>query len=208
MLAAITTWTLTKGLQVLSTTLWAMTPLLSNSLILIITLRFSVMNSAYKTMIHNQCTTSWYQVYHEFLLETVFKYYHINCIKGFVWIGFDWFKIGTGGKLMWMWWWNFRSCAMYLVSLLVRTSGFTYRLHIFVTMYCFVPLFCKTKFCSVPSQAIVEVKCAVGCGTLLQDTIMNSAFVYPFLINNIAASLKLTYLHNIWEPYFHTECSE
>jgi hypothetical protein len=25
-----------------------------------------------------------------------------------VWIGFDWLRIGTSGKLLWMWWWTFR----------------------------------------------------------------------------------------------------
>jgi hypothetical protein len=39
------------------------------------------------TVIRNQCTavhyctTSWYQVCREFLLETAFKYYHICCVK-------------------------------------------------------------------------------------------------------------------------------
>jgi hypothetical protein len=34
-----------------------------------------------RAVICNRCATSWYQVCHEFLLETVFKYYHIYCVK-------------------------------------------------------------------------------------------------------------------------------
>jgi hypothetical protein len=31
-----------------------------------------------------------------------------------------------------------------------------------IRVYCFVPPFCKDKFCGVPSQAIIKVRCVVG----------------------------------------------
>jgi hypothetical protein len=29
-------------------------------------------------------------------------------LAGFMWIGFNWLRIGTGGELLWMQWWTFR----------------------------------------------------------------------------------------------------
>jgi hypothetical protein len=42
------------------------------------------------------------------------------------------------------------------------TWRFTYRIGIFVAMYCSVPPFRKANFCGVPSRATVKAGCAMG----------------------------------------------